>query len=193
MRRTIAILLAAFSVAGILIITLLYSPIRDRRNLDRFVKEVATVEIGKTAMEDFRKSTAQAHIADLNFGCDVLQCSYSLRTENKLLHKLRLAPPSIVQANVTFKDGLASEIYIVFEIGKGIEEGTKLNDDVGLVVRQNADRPSCDPHYDLLLKHRGRRDGSWATVSMDSCASREERERALAISGACLTRIGGCN
>jgi hypothetical protein len=192
MKRRVVNLLGGVGLAIMILVPLIYSPVRDRRNFERYMKEIAAVEIGKTTMEDFRTRTTQAHIANLNFGCDGKDCSFGLRTDNKRLHKLRLAPLSIVQGGVTFSNGIASNIYIVFEIGKR-NDGGDSSDYTGMVVRQSMDRASCDSHYDLSLKHReGRGDGSWATVAMDSCTSREDRERALAVSGACLTRIGGC-
>jgi hypothetical protein len=189
MRRPVANLLGVVGLAIILLIALFYAPVRDRRNFERYMEEIAAVEIGKTSMEDFRSRTTRAHIGNLNFGCEREDCSFSLRTDNKRLHQLRLAPLSTVQGGVTFKNGIASNIYIVFEIA----EGSNPQNHIGMVVSQRADSSSCGPRYDVLRRHRGEvADGQWATVSMDSCASSKEREKALAMSGACLTKIGGC-
>jgi hypothetical protein len=193
MGRTVSILICAVSLAVILIIVLVYPPMRDRRNLERFLKEIAVVEIGKTAVGDFRTKTAQAHVSNLAFDCRQQDCSVGMQTENRLLHRLRLAPLSIAVAGVGFKNGIASEIYVAFVIGRRNEQG-EWRDDKGVVVRQSTDRPSaCHPHYELSVKQRYRTgDRYWATVAMDSCASAEDRAKAVAIDGACLTRIGGC-
>jgi hypothetical protein len=193
MRRTVAILLGAVGLAVVMIIAILYSPMRDRRNLERLLKEIAVVEIGKTAVGDFRTKTAQAHVSNLAFTCRQQDCSVGMQTENRLLHKLQLAPLSVAVAGVGFKNGIASEIYVAFVMGSRNEQG-EWRDDKGVVVRESTDRPSaCHPHYELSVKQRYRTgDRYWATVAMDSCASAEDRAKAVAINGACLTRIGGC-
>ena len=65
-----------------------------RRDLDCFMREVGTVEVGKTKLEDWRHKVAEAQLAGLNFVCDQQNCGVGLQRENKLLHKLRMAPPT---------------------------------------------------------------------------------------------------
>jgi hypothetical protein len=195
MRRTRllipgVVLLFASVFAVILLYLTINSP---RRDFERFLKQVATVEIGKTTLEDWREQMARAQISSLASYCKQLDCASGIRTENKLLYKLRLAPRSIVDASVGFKNGLASEIYIIFEIAEKNETG-EWHDGKGVVVRQSTDRPTpCHPHYDLSMKPRaGSGERLWASVGMDPCVLPEERAKALAINTACLTRLGGC-
>jgi len=167
--------------------------ISPRRNFERFLKQVAKVEIGKTTLEDWRGQIVSARISSLVFKCQQQDCSLGLRTENNLLYKLRLAPRSGVAASVGFKNGIASEIYIIFVIAGKNQEG-QWYDDKGVVVQQSTDQPgSCNPHYGLLVKNRnGIGDRYWARISMDSCVIPEDRAKTLAINGACLTKLGGC-
>jgi len=164
-----------------------------RRDLDRFMREVGTVEFGKTKLEDWRRKVAEAQLAGLNFACDRQNCGVGLQRENKLLHKFRVAPPTIVDASVGFKNGVADEIYIALVVGGRNDQG-EWYDDKGVVVRLSSDQPkACHPDYVLRVKNRNQvGDRYWATVSMDSCVSREARAKAVAINTACLTRIGGC-
>jgi hypothetical protein len=164
-----------------------------RRNLGRFLSEVATVQMGKTKMEDWRQRLGQARLSNLTFGCEQQNCSVGLREENKLLHMLRLAPPTIAEASVAFKNGMASGIYVIVAIETRDKNG-EWHDDKGVVVRLDASPPgACHPHYNRLSKYRsGIGDEYWVTVGMDSYVSPDDRAKALAINSFCLTRISGC-
>ena len=192
MRTRILIAFATASVAVALAIMylLINSP---RRSLDRFLREVATVEVGKTKLEDWRKQVERAQLSSVTFRCDQRACEIGWRGENRLLQRLRLAPRSVVDAGVGFKDGIASEIYIILVMAKLDDKG-EWHDDRGVVVRQSTDVPSaCDQHYHLEVKQRyGVGDAYWATVAMDSCVSPQDRAQAIAINSSCLTRVGGC-
>ena len=190
-KRLVIASLSAVLV-GALVITYV-NAMRPRRNLDRFLKEIATVEIGKTRLEDWRRQVERARISGLSISCVQRTCGIGLRAENTLLQKLRLAPRSLATAGVDFNDGVASQIYIALTIERRNNNG-EWYDDKGVVVRQSTDVPSaCHEHYDLSVKQRyGVGDRYWATVAMDSCVSAKDRAKAFAINGTCLTRIGGC-
>jgi hypothetical protein len=182
------------AVAALVATILAYGAVTaPRRDLDRFLREVATVEIGKTKLEDWRQQLAQTQLSSLMFTCEQETCGVGLRRENKLLQKLRVAPRTIVDGSVGFKNGVASEIYVALVVGRRDERG-EWRDDRGAVVRLSTDQPgACHSKYQLLLKNRyGVGDRYWATMAMDSCVSPENRAKALAINGVCLTRIGGC-
>ncbi len=194
MRKLPLLILGSASLAVVLTILFVYLAIMSpRRDFERFLKQVATVEIGKTMLEDWRGQVVRAQISNLVFTCQQQDCGVGMRAENKLLYKLRLAPRSGVDASVRFKNGIASEIYIIFVIAGKNDKG-EWYDDRGIVVQQSIDQPgACHPHYGLLVKNRnGVGDRYWARVSMDSCVTPEERAKALAINSVCLTMLGGC-
>jgi hypothetical protein len=192
MRNRILIAFASVSVAVALAIAyeVISSP---RRSLDHFLREVAAIEVGKTKVEDWRRQVDRAQLSHVTFKCDQRTCGIGWHGENSLLRRMRLAPRTIVDASVEFKDGIASEIYIILVIQKR-DDKREWHDDRGVVVREIADSSSvCDQHYRLNVKERNRvGDRYWATVAMDSCVSPEDRARAIAINSSCLTRIGGC-
>ena len=99
--------LAAVALACIYVIII--SP---RRSLDHFLRELTMVEIGKTSLEDWRRQVERRHLSNVSFKCDQRTCGIGWRGENKLLQRLRLAPNTVVDASVGFKDGIANEIYI---------------------------------------------------------------------------------
>jgi hypothetical protein len=164
-----------------------------RRSLDRFLREVSTVEVGKTKLEDWRTKVERAQLSRVTFKCNQQMCDTGWHAENTVLRRLRLAPRSVVDASVGFKDGVASEIHIIFVKSKRDDKG-EWHDDEGVAVRQSTDVPSsCHQHYILDVKDRYQAgDRYWATVAMDSCVSPQDRARALRINSSCLTRIGGC-
>jgi hypothetical protein len=161
-----------------------------RRELQQFLRLVATVEIGKTRMSDWRTQIEQARFANVTIKCDQRTCGIGLRVENGLLSRLHLAPRTVVDASVGFDDGIASEIYIALGTVKHDENG-EWRDDKGVVVRQSTDVSSACHQHDTLHV-RKRYDRNWVTVGMDPCASPDERAKALAMNSSCLTRIGGC-
>jgi hypothetical protein len=165
-----------------------------RRSLDRFLAQVATVQIGKTRLDDWRVQVGLAQLSSLIVKCDQRTCGIGWRGENSLLQKLHLAPRSVVDASVGFEDGIASAIYIVLTVEKRDDKG-EWRDDRGVVVQQNTTKISgtCRQHYRLnVLKRYGVGDRYWATVEMDSCVTPDDRARAIAINTSCLTRVSGC-
>lgn len=90
-----------------------------RRRMDRFLAEISRIEMGSTKFEDWRRRLNDAHIRGASISCDAGDCSDQAITENaqfQLLHKLRLAPLSGMQATVTFKGGIASEAQALVEV-----------------------------------------------------------------------------
>jgi hypothetical protein len=192
LRQRLLVRTVLITVAGILVVAaavhrVVTSP---RRELQQFLRQVATVEIGKTKFETWRIQIGQARFANVTIKCDQRTCGIGLRVENSLLWRLHLAPRTIVDASVGFDDGIASEIYIALGTAKR-NTGEDWHDDKGVVVRQSTDVSSaCHQHDTLHVKKRY--DRNWVTVAMDSCVSPQERAKALAINSSCLTRIGGC-
>jgi hypothetical protein len=163
-----------------------------QNGLDVFLKQVAAVEIGKTTLQDWRTQLEQAHISNWNVTCDQQKCWIGWHGENSLLKRLHLAPRTVVDAGVGFKDGTASEIYIILVTLSRGRQGN-WDENKGVVVRERPDRATCREQYDVDVKKRyGTGDRYWATVTMDTCVSPENRAKAIAISTSCLTRIGGC-
>lgn len=160
------------------------------RSLRHFLKEIGTVQIGKTTLEDWRKQVAPAHLSNVTFTCIQQACSVSWSGNNRLLHKLRLAPLSGVTASIQFQDGIASDIYIWTEILDAPDARGVMYPGTGATVHQTGDPQVCNKHYFSTVMLRGNRE--WGTVSMDSCVSSEDRAKALAINTGCLTTIGGC-
>ena len=161
-----------------------------RRSLRHFLREIGTVQIGKTTVEDWRKQVAPARLSNVTFTCIQRACSVSWRGDNRLLHKLRLAPLSTVEASIEFQGGIASDIYIWTEIDDAPDARGVMYPGTGATVHQTGNPQSCNKHYRPNLKLRGNRE--WGTVAMDSCVSSEDRAKALAINTYCLTTIGGC-
>ena len=190
MIKEILVACVSACVVALLAVWLVNQP---RRNFDRFLKEVATVEMGKTKLDEWRRQLDEEHISNVALKCAQQTCGIGWSGENRLLRKLRLAPRTVVSVSVGFKDGIADEIYILLSILKRNDQGDWL-DDRGVVVRQHTDVPlTCDPQYRLdVRQHSGVGDRYWATVAMDACVSPADRTKAIAINTSCLTKIGGC-
>jgi hypothetical protein len=168
--------------------------IKPRRELDRFLTNINTVEIGKTGLENWRQQLQRSKISNFQVICREGSCGIGSRLENSFLTRLKLAPKTVVSAGVDFRNGVASEIYILMVVMRRNDEG-QMYEDKGVVVRQSTDRPtSCHQHYDVLVHQRyGIGDRYWATVAMDRCVGSEDRAKAIDINTHCLTRLGGCN
>jgi len=185
-RTLIACAIGSLAVGLVVVYLVLTAP---KRRIDRFLKEIAKVEIGATSLQNWREELRAAHLQGSSFSCDGRDCAISEKVQVKALHRLRLAPLSGIAASVTFKDGVASEVNVWFEIDDhniagAMEPGT------GATVRLSTETESCPQHYCTYVRERW--GYPWAVVVMDSAASQDERARAFAINTGCLTRIGGC-
>jgi hypothetical protein len=193
MKKTILIA-AASALALVSLAVICLAVISPRRSLDRFLAQVATVQVGKTRLDDWRTQVERAQLPNLIVKCDQRTCGIGWRGENRLLSRVHLAPRTVADASVGFEDGIASGIFIILEVEKRDEKGD-WQDDKLVVVRQDITRipMACRQDYRLNVQKRyGVGDRYRALVGMDSCVSPENRARALAINTACLTRIGGC-
>jgi hypothetical protein len=190
-----AVLITAMSTVSFISIVVGHLVVASpRRSLDRFLAQVATVEVGTTRLDRWRTQVEQDRHSILTAGCDQRTCGIGWRGENRLLQKLHLAPRTVADASVGFEDGIASAIYIVLTVEKRDDKG-EWRDDRGVVVQQNTTTipGACRQHYRLdVLKRYGVGDHYWATVGMDPCVTPDDRARAIAINTSCLTRIGGC-
>jgi len=189
-----ALITAACSIA-IVSMAAVYSAVTSpRRSLDRFLAQVATVEVGKTRLDEWRRRVERDKYSIFTTGCDQQTCGIGWRGENGLLQRLHLAPRTVVDASVGFEDGIATGTYIILTIGKRDEHG-EWRDDKGVVVQQSRTKiPSeCLQDYRVdVLKRYGIGDRFWATVGMESCVAPAARARAIAINTSCLTKIGSC-
>jgi len=138
------ILVACVSACVVVALPLVWLVNRPRRNFDRFLEEVATVEIGKTKLDEWRRQLDEKQISNVTLKCAQQTCGIGWSGENRLLQKLRLAPRTVVSVSVGFKDGIAEEIYILLSILKRNDQGDWL-DDRGVVVRQHTDVPEVPP------------------------------------------------
>jgi len=184
-----AILTAATII--VVVAAVLYFAVRSpQKELNRFLNQVATVEVGKTELADWRTQLERAHLSNWSMACDQQTCNVGWRGENKLLHELRLAPRSVVECDVQFKNGIASGMDIWVEIDDTADASGATYPGTGAMVHQPPDSRSCTQHYSTYVKQRGQR--YWGVVTMDSCALPEDRAKALAINSGCLAEIGGC-
>jgi hypothetical protein len=174
----------AVTIALYLVVT---SP---QRELDRFLNQVAHVEVGKTKLEEWRKQLEQMHLSNWSVSCEQQTCGVGWRGDNTTLYRLRLAPKSTVAAEVGFKDGIASEINVWAEIDGSPDAAGVMQPGTGATVHQAATRGTCSQHYSTYTKQSGRH--YWRVVTMDLCVLPEDRMKALAINSGCLTRLGGC-
>ena len=193
--RRIPAPLSAGAIAVVIILTVYgYATITSpRRELDHFLKQAASVEMGRTKLDDFRGQMRAAGFSDSTFTCRGRECGYGLRVENAPLSRLRLAPITVIDCSVVFTDGIASDVYVALGV-QGKIQG-KSADDLGVVVHESNERAeACQSGYKLSVGRRYAAPGdrSWATISMDCCVSADNRAKALGINAGCLTRIGGC-
>jgi len=184
----------AVTVAAILAISCTAQFVsRPGRNLKHFLAVLASVEIGKTRLADWRSNLQSAGVSHLETSCHETNCTSSLRVANVTLHRLRLAPLTTADAGIAFSDGIASDVYVALVV-QGKIQG-KSTDDLGVVVHESNERAeACQSEYKLSVGRRYAAPGdrSWATISMDRCVSADNRAKALGINAGCLTRIGGC-
>ena len=189
MRTRAVVLFAGVSVALAVAIIYLVAAL-PRRSLDHFLKQVATVEIGKTRLDEWRIQVDRGRLSNWDETCDHSICSIVWRGENTPLQRLRLSPRTRVEVDVQFKDGIASGIEVWIEIDDASDVSGTIYPGTGATVHEAKANQLCNSHYSSYVKARGQR--SWGVVTMDSCVLPEDRARALAINTACLTRIGGC-
>src|ERR1700686_2302851 len=185
------ILLVTLSALAVFLLSMLYIITSPKRNLKFVLSKVSAVEVGKTKLEDWRPEVQGTQIPN-TFKCDPRACYIGWLFENRLLRALGLSPRTAVGVTVSFQDGIASEVYIIYVVAKR-DDKREWHDDLGVVVRQRPDpAAACRRQYRIELKHRAGGDPYWVTVAMDACVSPQDRARAFAINSSCLTRIGGC-
>ena len=196
MRKQSVLLLSLAAFVSILLVATAMSyelVIKPRNELDEFLRNTNAVEIGTTTPEHWREQLQKERVTKYAVICREGSCGISMRRENGFLARLRLAPKTVASAGVDFRNGVASEIYILMVVMRRNDEGQMI-EDKGVVVRESTDRPtSCNQNYDVRVHQRyGNGDRYWATVAMDRCVNMQDRARAIAINTHCLTRIGGC-
>lgn len=179
-------MLAIVLVALLATYFVLTAPVRRAR---RLLGEIAKVEIGTTTVEQFRRQLQAARLQTSSIACQGSDCTLSERAEVRTTSRLRLAPLTGIVTSVSFKDGIASEVYVWLEIldhntARGMVPGT------GVTVHESLESRSCPDHFCTYVSER---DGyPWAVVEMDAAAPKEQRGRAFAINVGCMTKIGGC-
>lgn len=161
-----------------------------QRRMRRVLKELAAVEAGSTTIQSWRSRMRAAKFDTNSLSCQAGTCTFSQKVEVRALSRLRLAPASVISTNLTFNDGIASEIYVWLEIddqktGKIMQPGT------GVTVHETQQSRSCAQHFCAYVTARA--GYPWAVIEMDSAASPDERTKAFAIDIGCLTKLGGCH
>ena len=182
------------SIVGALGITCLYVIATSKqRDLGRFLRQLSTVELGKTTLEQWKKDLNRTSLPNTVVQCHGNSCGSELRADNQLMHKLRLAPLAIADASVAFQDGVASEIFIILEVA-AVDKAGQQYPDKGLIIRETSGNPnSCHQEYRAQVgKRYSPGDRSWGTIAMDRCVSAADRVKALALNVGCLSKIGGC-
>ncbi len=176
--------IACAAVAAVILHQVIISP---RRNLDRFLREVASVEVGKTKIEDWRKQLERAHLSDLDERFSERAGSVGCTEKNTILQRLRLAPPTVAWCFVSFERGVAIQISaaVLEEIPDPYWH--VVNERHVFVVIEGDGSEPCTPHY-----RAGHITDSRGSVFMSPCVLPEDRARAFAINTSCLSRIGGC-
>jgi hypothetical protein len=194
MRKTSKTLVASTLIVGVSAITWLYVVATSKqRELGRFLRQLSTVELGKTTPEQCKEELTRAKISNVQILSNDHVSGFGLRADNEYVHKLHLAPLTVIDASVGFHDGVANEIYVILAV-QGIDDRGRTFDVKGLVIRETSEKSeSCDQHYTSQV---GRRespgDRSWGTIVMNRCVSAAERTKALSLNAGCLTKIGGC-
>jgi hypothetical protein len=160
-----------------------------QRRMQRVLKELSTVEVGSTTIQSWRSRMRAAKLDPSSLTCQGGTCRFSQKVQVRALSRLRLAPASIISTYLTFNDGIASEIYVWFEIddqraGKTMQPGT------GATVHETQQSRSCPQHYCTYVTDRG--GYRWAVIEIDSAASPDDRAKAFGIDIGCLTKFGGC-
>lgn len=194
MGKTLKVAIGAtFLVVVMAMFVVSVRAVTPKRRLERFVRASSTVVVGTTTLQAFQAELARVGSSGFVLSCQQEECVISLRSENTLLHDLRLAPWTVADVGVGFRKSVAFEVNASLVVAKKDKGGT-WSEDRGVVVRQSTDRlPACSPDFRLIVKQRyGAGDRYWATVAMDPCVAPEERAKAVAINSACLTKIGGC-
>ena len=194
MRRTSKTLVISASIMRVLAITCLYVVATSKqRNLGRFLRQLSTVELGKTTPEQWKKNLNRGSFPNAVVQCQGNSCGSELRVDNQFVHRLRLAPLAIAEASIAFQDGVASEVYVILEV-EGVDKVGQQYPDKGLVIRETSEKPnSCHQDYHAQVgKRYTPEDRSWGTIAMDRCVSAADRAKALALNVGCLSKIGGC-
>ena len=109
MKKKASFISVALLLATVLVLYqfLIQAP---QKRLDRFLLEIAKVEVGKTKLDIWRKQVDQAHLPNSIFHCEGQSCNISWRGDNMLLHKLRLAPLTTVRTLCAINGALATDV-----------------------------------------------------------------------------------
>jgi hypothetical protein len=194
MKRTSKNLVISASIVGVLAITCLYVVATSKqRDFGRFLRQLSTVQLGKTTPEQWKKDVNRASLPNAVIQCQGNSCGSGLRVDNQFVHQLRLAPLTIAGASVEFQDGVASEVFVILEV-EAVDKVGQQYPNKGLVIRETSEKPnSCQQEYRAQVgKRYSPGDRSWGTITMDRCVSAADRAKALALNVGCLSKIGGC-
>ena len=183
------IIIGIGTVVFIGVIAYQWAVVAPKRRMDRFLAELSRIEMGSTKFEDWRQRLNDAHIRSASISCNAGDCTIMENAKFQLLHKVRLAPLSGMQATVTFKGGIASEAQVLLEVDDRETAGV-MQPGTGVTIAWSLESKRCPQHYCSYVKDRWGYD--WGVVEMDSGVSSEQRTKAFAIDTDCLTKIGGC-
>lgn len=159
-----------------------------KRRFNRFLQAAAAVQIGRTTWREWETICRRYRLSAVVNDCRSNLCVVTYADSNSVLRLSRLAPPSAVVAELTFRDGVAAEMYVWFEIDARTATGQE--PESGATLHEVASPTSCNKGYSAYMKRHGA--GQWAVVTMDSCVLPQYRMKALAINSSCLSQPGGC-
>lgn len=163
---------------------------RPQRSLGQFMKQVGTVELGRTTLQDWTAQLSKSPTSDWQRECNDQRCVISLQAENFALNRLHLAPRTRVLSDVQFRNGVASKISLWFEIYDMRDNRGIYYPGTGVTIGQSIESQTCNTNYTKSKKQNG--GYQWGVVTMDRCIAPASRASALAINTTCLAQIGGC-
>lgn len=179
--------LGTILIAGLVIIYIV--SIIQQRPIHLFLAQIPKIQMGSTTLDEWQLWLRDKGLHDTVLACEAGSCVVSEHKENRLLHKLRLAPLCGITAYVNFRNGIASEVQVLVEIDDR-DIGTAKEPGTGATVHWSVQARSCPQHYCTSLKEKWGH--TWAIVELDSAVSKTDLDRAFAINTNCLLRIGGC-
>jgi len=178
--------LASVLIAVLVTYLFLTAPVR---RADKLLKQVATIQAGTTTLQQFQSQLRAAHLQPRSFSCQESDCTISERSEVRIIARFRLAPPTAILTSVSFKNGVASEIYVWLEIHDR-QAVIPTTPGTGATIHESALSRSCPEHFCTYVTERS--GYPWAVVEIDAVARPEDRARAFAVNVGCLTKLGGC-
>ena len=181
-RRVLIAVGLVFTLVTMAIVAADLSARRTRRIAEKFLTEFTALKIGESTFEDARmladRFNGQAYPVNGSETGSPPDLQYAFGFENTWLHRLHIAVPTILLANVTVGNGRVT--------GRGFRYGSvtpSRDSEFGVSDGRGEGPPFEIRHY------RGR--GYWM-IYLTPAASPEQRRLAYALNLECLSKLGGC-